>query len=292
MDKNLKILPQKEWPQRLLEIPQPPKKLWIKGKLPNTDSRWLTVVGSRKYTRYGEEVCKTLINNLEGRNIVIVSGLAVGIDSIALENALDVNLKCVAIPGSGLNEEVLFPPENLNLAKRIIENNGCLISELDPDQQAAIWTFPMRNRIMVGLSHAVLIIEAEQKSGTLITSRLATDYNRDVLTVPGSIFSKSTEGPHMLIRLGAIPITNSEDLLEALGFDGGFNLGTLGPHPGSIDIQINEIEKIILENLKEPKNKDILSLEMNISQGKLNETLSLLELKGFIKEFGGIWRIK
>lgn len=282
-----RILPKSEWPKRLLEIPEPPKELWISGNFPDSEIKWLTIVGSRKYTKYGEDICKTLINSLVGKPVVIVSGLAIGIDSIALETAMENNLECIAVPGSGLNEESISPQINFNLAKKIISRGGCLLSELSPDTKAALWTFPRRNRIMAGLSHAVLIIEAEQRSGTLITSRLATEYNRDVLTVPGSVFSKNTEGPHMLIKLGATPITCSEDLLEALGFDVPENLIPLEER-----IQdLSDSEKIVMQSLKEPKSREILSQEIDIPQNKLNEILMLLELRGLIKESGGSLRL-
>jgi DNA processing protein len=189
----------------LFETPDCPKQLYIKGTLPamTANTRILTVVGSRKYTSYGKEVCQKLIEGLRGTDTIVVSGLALGIDGIAHRAALDAGLRTIAVLGNGLSEKVLYPKSHLNLAREIVESGGALISEYEPDMEARPYTFPARNRICVGLSHAVLVIEAEEKSGTLITSKLATDYNRDVLTVPGNIFSDSAKGPHMLIRLGA-----------------------------------------------------------------------------------------
>src|SRR3989344_4788228 len=187
-DYPISELAKESWPKELLEIPQPPETLYIRGKLPAPEFVRLCVVGSRKYTPYGREACEKLIGELRGHPVCIVSGLALGIDRIAHEAALKAGLPTIAVPGSGLDIEVIYPKSNLGLAKDILKHGGCLLSELPPKEKATTWTFPQRNRIMAGLSRAVLIIEAEQKSGTLITSRLATEYNRDVLTVPGSIF--------------------------------------------------------------------------------------------------------
>jgi DNA processing protein len=216
---EIKILKNKNIPELLQEIPNPPKKLYIQGKLPSPNLKLLCVVGSRKCTPYGQEVCKKLVSGLRDHDIVIVSGLALGIDGIAHKTALEVGLKTIAIPGSGLDESFLYPRSHKQLAKQILESGGALISEFEPQFQATQYSFPKRNRIMAGISHAVLVIEAEIKSGTLITSKFATEYNRDVFAVPGSIFSKNSDGPHMLIRLGATPIRTSEDILEALGFE-------------------------------------------------------------------------
>ena len=210
-----RTLKQSELPERLLEIPQPPKEIYIEGTFPvGDDLKFLAVVGSRKHTNYGKDACEKLIAGLKGYPVVIVSGLALGIDSVAHRAALDNGLKTIAIPGSGLDRHAIHPQTNVGLAERILKNGGCLLSEYKPDFRATLWSFPQRNRIMAGLSHAVLVIEEEEKSGTLITARLATDYNRDVLTLPGSIFSKSSNGTNMLLRMGATPIRHSADILE------------------------------------------------------------------------------
>jgi DNA processing protein len=206
-----------DFPPRLLEIPEPPKKLYYRGTLPDFERyTFLTFIGSRKYSQYGRDACQKLLTGLSSYPIVIVSGLALGIDAIAHEAALDTGLITLAVPGSGLNDDVLYPRLNFNLAKRIVEEGGALISEFEPDAKSAPYFFPQRNRIMAGLSHATLVVEAEERSGTLITARLATEYNRDVLAVPGSIFSETSTGSHLLLKLGATPIRTSDDILEAL----------------------------------------------------------------------------
>ncbi len=279
------IIETKIIPRRLKEIPDPPKKLFIKGKIPDENFKWLCVVGSRKYSLYGKQVTEKLIKSLRGLPVAIISGLAIGIDSIAHESALEVGLPCVGVPGSGIDDKVIYPALSKNLAKNIVKNGGCLISEFEPDFKATTWSFPKRNRIMAGLSDAILVIEAEIKSGTLITSKLATEYNRNVLTVPGSIFSSNSEGPNMLIRLGATPITNENDLKEALGF----STEQLNLKKDYKDCSQDELK--IIDLLKNPMEKEMLIeiSEMNI--GKINSIISILEIKGIIKEEMGEIRL-
>jgi DNA processing protein len=270
-----------EFPKSLFEIPQPPTQLYYAGTLPDSSSKLLCIVGSRKYTSYGKEVCQKLIAGLSGYNIVIVSGLAMGIDAIAHKTALEAGLKTVAIPGSGLHPSVLYPSINRALAESIVNKGGCLLSEFEPTFKATTWSFPQRNRIMAGLSHAILVIEAEQKSGTLITSRLATEYNKDVLTVPGNIFSKTSEGPHMLLKLGATPITSSEDILNALGL-------SIGEQRERNYTECTPDELEIIELLKNsPFSRDELTYELDKPIYHINATLTLLELRNCISEFEG-----
>jgi DNA processing protein len=204
-------------PRALCEIYDKPERLYIRGQLAPKEYVYLTVVGSRRASEYGKEVTKTLIQGLAGYPISIVSGLAIGIDCIAHETALSVGLHTTSFPGSSLEDGMIYPRSSWDLALRILESGGCLLSEYGKDKKTLPWMFHMRNRLMAGISKAVLIIEATEKSGSMITARAGTEYNRDVLTVPGSIFSPGSYGPHSLIRLGAVPITKSEDILEVLG---------------------------------------------------------------------------
>lgn len=269
-----------EIPPQLLETPEPPKQMYLVGKMPKEGNKLLAVVGSRKFSSYGKEVCEKLIAGLKGQPVTIVSGLALGIDSIAHRAALQNNIQTIAFPGSGLDESVLYPTSHLNLAKEIVENGGGLLSEFDPKFRATPYSFPQRNRLIAGISHATLIIEAEKKSGTLITSRLATDYNKDVLAVPGSIFSKTSEGPHMLIRLGATPITCVNDLLEALHLE---------PEQQTLDFgDCNEDELQILRLLDSPISRDELFEQAQLPIQALNSILMMLEIKGFIQESQGL----
>ena len=264
----------------LLEIPEPPKQLYIEGQLPPLGTALLAVVGSRKFSSYGREACEKLIGGLSGSPISIVSGLALGMDSIAHKTALAAGLHTIAFPGSGLDSKFIHPRSNAPLADLIVKNGGALISEYDPTYPAAIYTFPRRNRIMAGFVKAVLVIEAGEKSGTRITARLATEYNRDVLAVPGSIFSTQSGGTNSLIKLGATPITCSNDILSALGLepreDGQRTLdfGTLSP------LERKVVELLQVEGL--PRDELIRALDCQVSDA--NIALAALELKGIIME--------
>ncbi len=269
-------------PPILSQIADPPKKLYIRGEFPSDENKFLTVVGSRKYTAYGKSVCESLISGLKDYPVVIISGLALGIDGIAHKSALDAGLKTVAVPGSGLSDKVLYPATHRGLAKEILEAGGALLSEFEPKWRPRPESFPQRNRIMAGLSDAVLVIEAEKRSGTLITSRLATEYNRDVLTVPGSIYSDTSAGPHMLIQHGAGLATNSNDILDALGID------KENARQKSIVFDLSDNEKKVKEILAEPMPREDLVLKIGLPVSEVNVLLSALELKGYIKEGMGL----
>ena len=208
----------------LLEIPQPPEQLWLRGSLPAPGVKRLAVVGSRALTPYGQSVCEALIKDLSGYPISIVSGLALGADACAHRAALAAGLHTIAVPGSGLDNRAIAPQTNLGLAKDILAAGGALLSEHEPRQAARPQYFPSRNRIMVGLADAVLVIEAGERSGTLITARLASDYNRSLLCVPHRIGDPNSEGPHMFIRLGAELVSSAKDILETLDMEARSNV--------------------------------------------------------------------
>ena len=285
MDYPIRQLDRNKFPSLLSEIPDPPQKLFVRGTLPADTMKFLCIVGSRKYSSYGKDVCEKLITGLAGFDIVIVSGLALGIDSVAHRAALSSNLQTIAIPGSGLNDTVLYPSAHRGLAHQILSQGGALLSEFDPDFRATPYSFPQRNRVMAGISHATLIIEATNKSGTLITARLATEYNRDVLTVPASIFAPQSYGPHMLIRLGATPIRNSDDILLALGIE-------TSKKQKSINVKkLTEPERYVIELLEAPIARDELIHRLKISTSDANVLLSAMELKGLVEEHLGEFRI-
>jgi len=284
---QIKKLPKEKFPSQLMEIPQPPEELWIIGELPPKDLIYLCVVGSRKYTSYGKEACEKIIAGLKGYPIVIVSGFAMGIDTIAHKKAMQTGLKTLVFPGSGLSDEAIYPKTNVRLMKEIVENGGCLVSEFESDFKATQWSFPMRNRLMAGISKAVLIIEAEEKSGTLITARLTTEYNRDLLVVPGSIFSPNSKGTNRLIRQGATPITCAEDVLEALGFEQEKD----EDKQARLFEDLSPEEKKIVELLREPMARDDLIREIKMPIGETNSLLSVMEIKGLIKEEMGEIRL-
>lgn len=276
MIRDLKL---EEFPELLKEINDPPKSLRYIGELPKKENKLLAIVGTRKYSTYGREACETIIEGLRGYPITIISGLALGIDSIAHIAAMKAGLQTIAVPGSGLGDDVIYPRSHFNLSKEIVESGGGLLSEYPDDMRAALWTFPKRNRIMAGMCHATLIIEAEIKSGTLITSRLATEYNREVGAVPGPITSPVSDGPNMLIRLGAALIRDSKDVLELLDLkkkdEDLFLFDTS-------DLSLEE--KLVLDLLESPVERDKLMRLSKLESGKINAILSLLEIKGLIQE--------
>lgn len=266
-------------PLILQEIPDPPKKLFVRGNLPSFETyTYLTVVGSRKYTNYGKEVCETLIQGLRGYPIVIVSGLALGMDTIAHRASLSAGLPTVAFPGSGLGDTALYPASNIGLAREILSAGGALVSEMEPNQEAANWTFPQRNRLMAGISQATLVIEASNKSGTRITAKLATEYNRDVLVVPGSIFSEGSSGANQLLREGATPITCADELLEALGFE------KTEHAPLDVMEHCSEEEKAVLKLLASPMPRGELLRILPMNTSEASALLSMMEINGLITE--------
>ena len=276
---DIRDLSPEEFPPLLHEINDPPKQLRLEGELPIIGNKLLAIVGSRKYSAYGREVCESLIMSLAGYPITIVSGLALGIDSIAHRAALRAGLQTIGVPGSGLGRSALHPQAHVELANEIVESGGGLISEYKDDFKSTLWSFPQRNRIMAGMSDAVIVIEAERKSGTLITSRLATEYNREVGAVPGPITSPTSDGPHMLIRLGASLIRDRDDILELLGLKNKDEDKTLFDTS-----DLTDEEKVFIVLLETPIPRDELVRKSKIDISKANAILSLLEIKGLIVE--------
>lgn len=281
---------QDEFPPLLREIPQVPKTLNYRGVLPSSSMKLLAVVGSRKHTTYGKQVVEYLIAGLEGYNVGIVSGLALGIDSLAHECALRHNLYTLAVPGSGLQDEVIYPASHKPLARRILEAGGGLLSEFAPDFTATKWSFTQRNRIMAGIAHATLLIEAGEKSGTLITARMATDYNRELLVVPGNIFSQNSLGTHQFLKLGAIPVTCAEDILYALGIDPEKDR-TEKPKVYLHRTHLTPEEQKVLTILHEPTDKDSLIRATELPAHIANALLMQMEMKGLILEDNFIYRV-
>jgi len=288
MADDLKLLSPQEFPPLLREISDPPKQLHLRGEMPSTDHKWLAVVGSRAMTNYGKQAVRHLIEGLRGYPIVIVSGLAYGVDAEAHKAALAAGLTTVAVPGSGLGWTVLYPRANVGLAREILKAGGALISEFKPEQEAADYTFPQRNRIMAGLSHATLVVEAKEKSGSLITAKLVTEYNRELLVVPGSIFSAESKGTHQFLRLGATAATSPEDILVALGIakrEGPASWAELRD-----DLSPDELR--VFEIIHSPVSRDELISELELPITDANVLLSTMEIKGLIVEELGVVRIR
>ncbi len=284
MDYPVRELSREEFPPAIFEVPEPPKKLYLRGSLPSPTLKCLAVVGSRNYTNYGKQVVEHLIAGLRGYDIAIISGLALGIDGLAHEAALENNLYTLAVPGSGIDDSVLYPARHRALAARILRAGGGLLSEYEPLFEATTWSFPQRNRIMAGLSKATLIIEAGEKSGTLITARLTAEYNRELLVVPGNIFSENSKGPHQFLKLGATPVSSALDILDALGIETKSSSNVEEPLPETL----SEREREILELLKEPAERDALIRSLGIPTHEAAILLMQLELNGSIKEENGV----
>lgn len=256
-----------------------PAHLYIRGALPGPEYTYLCVVGSRATSLYGRRVVAQLIAGLARYPIAIVSGMALGIDGEAHKAALDVGLPTVAVLPSSLDEMSLYPSTNKALAQRILARGGALISEHKGAHKAMIHDFGKRNRIAAGMSVAALIIEAGEKSGTLITARLALDYNREVLAVPHELGKETGAGVNRLIREGATLVRNADDILQVLGMKPLDN-----PIQQTLPTDLTGPETMILEALLEPAEKDTLIEEAGLTAQDANIALSSLLLRGLIIE--------
>jgi DNA processing protein len=289
MHVTLRKIQSSQFPPKLQEIPDLPKQLYIEGELPDPSTHiYLGVVGPRKHSEYGKRICEDIIRGLHGQPIVIVSGLALGIDAFAHKTALEVGLPTIAVPGSGLAPKSIYPKSNFHLARNIVEAGGALVSEFEPEFEATPWSFPKRNRIVAGLCDAVLVVEANEQSGALITAKLALGYGRDVLAVPGSVYVEQCKGTNNLIARGAYVITSADDIISH------FNLehtdGERNPQK-SLEI-FTETEMAVLRLLKEPQTKNYLYEKSGLSISDCSITLSTLEIKGIIQEeYGKIYRV-
>lgn len=281
------ITPLDTVPRLLTEIPQPPQQLNYRGVVPPEELPCLAVVGSRQYTSYGKAVVEHIISGLAGYQVGIVSGLAIGIDGLAHEAALRHHLYTLAIPGGGLDDAVLYPARHKRLTYRILEAGGTLLSEYEPTQRVARWTFPQRNRLVCGLCAATVVIEAAEQSGSLITARLAIDYNRELFVVPGDIFSPMSRGTHQFLKLGATPLTDARDIIDAL---------QLKPTPAPsiatdpVAGAIAPAAQTLLSTLTEPLPKDELIRRSGLSIEQANVLLMELELSGHLTETDGTYR--
>lgn len=283
----IRQLPPRDFPALLREIPDCPKSLYLRGDLPPKDHRYLCVVGSRATSLYGRRVCQQLIAGLAGYPVAIVSGMALGIDSEAHKAALDAGLPTVAVLPSSCDDSSIYPSTNRPLAERILSQGGALLSESKGPHKAMIHDFPRRNRISAGMSHAALIIEAGEKSGTLITARLALDYNREVLAVPHELGKETGAGVNRLIREGATLVRSADDLLQALGIK-----PLERPTQQALPSDLTEAEAAVLHALTEPLVRDELIVCAELSAQDANIALSSLLLRGLIVErLGKIERV-
>ena len=255
--------------------------------MPPEGYTYLCVVGSRACTPYGRRMTQKIIAGLAKYPVAIVSGMALGIDAEALKAALDVGLPAVAVLPSSLDDASQYPVTNRPLGKRLLALGGALISEMRGPYKANLYDFPKRDRIMAGLAMATLIIEAGEKSGTLITARLALDFNREVLAIPHELGHASGEGVNRLLREGATLVRSSEDVLESLGLKLLDN-----PTQGVLPTDLTESEINIMTSLQRPMYKDDLIEHADLSAQDASIALSSLLIRGLITErLGKIERV-
>jgi DNA processing protein len=267
------------YPKLLKEIKNPPLVLYYVGEL-KADENCFAIVGTRRYSSYGKQVALEISGDLAEAGLTIVSGLAPGIDTFAHQAVIERKRRTIAVLGTGLDKKSIYPQSNLDLAKEIIENNGCLISEYPPETRGTKFTFPQRNRIISGLSLGTLVIEAKQKSGALITANFAFSQKRKLFAVPGQIYSSNSKGPHLLIKRGARLIENSNDILQEL------NLPIKSTKSASVGGE-NEKEDLILNALKEGAlDVDKIIEKTKIPAATIASTLAILEIKGKVRNLG------
>lgn len=271
----------KNYPKLLAEVPDLPVILFVRGNFEIFNKIALAVVGSRKYTNYGAKVARDLTKKLAENNLVIVSGLALGIDAIAHQAALDVSGLTIGVLGCGLDR--IYPVANFQLGEEIIARGGAIVSEFPLGVPPMKQNFPMRNRIIAGLSSGTLVVEAAEDSGSLITAGLALEYNREVFAVPGNIDSLASAGTNKLIKDGAIPVTDCADILRVLNVEERTSF-----ERAKETIPETDEEKKIIEILRTgEKSGDELVNLTKINVVGLNTTLTQLEMKGLIENIGG-----
>lgn len=271
-----------DYPRLLKEITNPPYIIYMKGDI-DLNAPMISIVGSRKYTPYGAQVASTFARDLAAAGLIVVSGMALGIDAIAHRGALDGGGQTLAVLGDSLDDKSIYPRDNFNLSREIVER-GALLSDFPIETPAGIpGNFPSRNRIIAGLSLGTLVVEAGEKSGTLITSSLALEFNRDVFAVPGSIFSPQSLGTNELIKKGAKVVTGVKDILEELDLaENGTTTSAIAKIPETKE------EEIILQLLStDPRHIDNLAKLSRLDTSAVGATLSMMEIKGWTKNIGG-----
>jgi len=278
--KEIKI-EEDSYPAILRKIVNPPKILYYIGEF-KKEEFCFGVVGTRRHSAYGKQATMDIVRKLAEAGLTIVSGLAPGIDTFAHQTCVERKKRTIAVLGTGLDERSIYPRSNLKLAKEIVKTGGCLISELPPGTPGSKFTFPERNRIISGLSYGVLVVEAKNKSGSLITARHAFQQNRTVFAVPGPIYSSNSAGPHKLIKRGAKLVDNPNDILQEL------NLPIFENKNNEISDAENQEESLILEAIKEESlHVDKIIEKTKLKAAAVVSTLAVLEIKERVRNLGG-----
>ena len=269
------------YPQRLKEIDQPPPVLYIRGEYLPEDLFAVAIVGTRRVTAYGRQITEELASFLIANGITVISGLARGVDAVAHQTALKAGGRTIGVLGSGVDK--IYPPEHRTLAEKMIES-GAVISDYAPGTPPEASNFPPRNRIISGLSLAVVVIEAGETSGALITAEFAAEQGREVFAVPGSILAPQSKGTNKLIQNGALPLLSVNDLMQAL------DLTRMGEHKTARKIiPADETEARLMNVLgAEPLHVDEIRNQTDLPIEKVSATLALMELKGMVRQVGGM----
>ncbi len=280
---SLSFLGGADYPALLSSIPDPPDLLFYRGRLPSGDYRAVSIVGSRRETRYGRQHAFSIARDLAAQGVVIVSGLARGIDTAAHRGALDAGGVTVAVLGSGLGH--VYPEENIKLAEEIAASGGAVVTELPPSALPLAFRFPARNRIVSGLSQGLLLAEARERSGTLITVGHALDQGREVFALPGEVDAPGSCIPNRMIREGARLCTCAEDILEDLGWGG----RAAAPRQLSFeDLALTDAQRPIMAALREDRRgfEELLDLT-GMDAASLGRELTMLELEGAVEALPG-----
>lgn len=272
-------LKEPNYPRLLKKIKDPPQILYYRGDL-SFIPRALAVVGTRRCSDYGKQATLTIVPDLTRAGLIIISGLAWGIDTWAHQACLENNGRTIAVLGTGIDEKSIYPKENLTLARKIVEKKGALISEFPAGTYGARANFPKRNRIISGLSSGVLVVEAREKSGALITARWAREQKRKVFAIPGPLTSLNSRGPNWLIKTGAKLVQSAEDILEELD---------LAPLPKTEMAKgKTPEEQLILDCLKgKALQIDKIIEKTRLSPASVASCLTLLEIDNKVKNLGG-----
>lgn len=275
------------YPRLLKEIKDPPAELYVRGDITCFEApKFLAVVGSRKVTSYGKQAIAKLLPPVARAGIVLVSGMAYGIDSLTHQVSVAEKMPTIAVLGTGIDDKSIYPRANLKLAKEILSYGGLIISEFPPGTPPLKHHFPMRNRIITGLCQVTLIIQAAEKSGSLITGRLATEYNRDVAAVPGMITDPMAAGTNQLIRQGAHVILEPQDILQLFGI-------TVEQEKQMSFSSLPSLQQTIVSQLEqEPIHIDDLIVKLAKPVEEVTTLLLELEMSGHIQHVGGMKYIK
>ena len=274
---EIKVLNKKcnDFPTLLKELKDCPEELYCMGNIELLNKPSIAIVGTRNIDEYGISQTKRFSSILSQKGLTIVSGLARGVDSYAHFNSMKNEGKTIAVIASGFNH--IYPPENIGLFNEILENDGLIISEWEPDKEVDMRMFPRRNRIISGLSVGTLVIEAKFRSGSGITARLANDQNREVFCIPGDIDNIRSVRTNLLIMNGANLVTSPYDILDTLEYDNLFE-------KNNKEIKLDEEYKEIIDKIGDtPINANRIARIIEKPISYVNERLTILELDGFIK---------